>query len=246
MHPPRRGSTSGSSREWFRAPVTPATGATPYEESSRRRRSPFDPDPWIGRRRAPDARPLRLRPVHRTVLTIITGLLCGALLVGNRDFSWSACRAATSISSESASRSSRTRSPRPTSHSGKGRMSFAWRLQRPTRRSERSSSASASTSSDKRRAHGRIQRRHAEPPRREGAPQPIRRRSPPADAGVLHFLNAPPTDPAAFDSIAAQLTRANRGLLLPLEQIRALYVSRAGRAAEGHGSRNRHAGHGTS
>jgi diguanylate cyclase (GGDEF)-like protein len=175
---------------------------------------------------ARDARQLRLRPVHRTMLTIITGLLCGALLVttavvlaGRPDGEVSQLRQRVEVAANALT----------LTHESLGKGSDEFRLAFATDDLADRAELLALASTSSAQAASAWKTYNAATLNLPGE----KALSSQYDAGVvqqtqdvLNFLNAPPPDPAAADSIAAQLTRANRALLLPLEQLRALYISR--------------------
>ncbi len=175
---------------------------------------------------ARDARPLRLRPVHRTVLTIVTGLLCGALLVGTAVALVGVPSGDVDLLRE---RVEVAENALTLTHESLGKGSDEFRLAFATDDPAQRAALIASASTSSAQAASAWKASNDATLNLPGE-KALRSQY---DAGVLqqtedvlNFLNAPPTDPAAFDSIAAQLTRANRALLLPLEQIRALYISR--------------------
>jgi diguanylate cyclase (GGDEF)-like protein len=172
------------------------------------------------------ARQLRLRPVHRTLLTIITGLLCGTLLVATAIV---LKRPPDADIHELRQHIEVVQNALTTAHEALGQGSDEFRLAFATTDLVQRNQLISSASTSRTQTAGAWKKYNDSTLNLPGE-RTLRRQY---DANVvqqtqavLGFLNAPPTDPTTFAAVTAQLTQANRDLLLPIEQIRALYTRR--------------------
>jgi diguanylate cyclase (GGDEF)-like protein len=177
----------------------------------------------------PLRRQLRLRPVHRTVLTIATGLLCGILLVGTAFVLLGVPRGSID---ELRHRVDVAEQALTLTHQSLGEGSDQFRLafasESAAQRNELIAAASTSNA-----AQADAWKTYKEVELDLPGEAALRAHY---DAGVvkqtqdvlnlLALLNSAPNEPAALAAQTAPLVQANRALLVQVEELRALYTAR--------------------